>query len=56
MLLRVEVRGGMGSLECADADVEGWSLWGELMQEESESILDLDLELGKGEEPEAADL
>ena len=34
---------------------EDWSLRGELLEEESESFLDLDLELDKGEEPESSE-
>ena len=34
---------------------DDWSLRGELPEEESESFLDLDLELDKGEEPESSE-
>ena len=36
-------------------DPEDRSLRGELLEEESESFLDLDLELDKGEEPESSE-
>lgn len=36
-------------------DPDDWSLRGELLEEESESFLDLDLELDKGEEPESSE-